>query len=124
MAWIADHFNSWVGSNITHLANASGDTISVAISEDIMTIKKMTNSNIEVENNTNVSKFNIIDRQVFKFPRKNANDYLTAISHNGKIICQNFRIGANKSYIFTKEQILRQKYGDSNLFKDEYGNRY
>jgi hypothetical protein len=124
MAWIADHFNSWVGSNITHLANASGGTILVAISENSMKIKSVSTSYIEFENNNNASKFNILDRQVYKYPRKNANDYLTAVSHNGKTICENFRIGANKSYIFTKEQILRQKYGNSSLFKDEYGNDY
>jgi hypothetical protein len=124
MAWIADQFNSWVGSNKSYLANASGGTILVAICENSMKIKSVSTSNIEFENNTNASKFNILDRQVYKYPRKNANDYLTAISHNGKTICENFRIGANKSYVITKDQILRHKPDDRNFFKDENDNEH
>ena len=33
MAWIANQFNSWLGSNVTHFANATDDEISVTISE-------------------------------------------------------------------------------------------
>jgi isopentenyldiphosphate isomerase len=126
MAWFADEFNAWVGSNVSHFANASGGTISIAICERTMTISEvsMKDLSIKIEKEKNVGKFKITNRQVYKYKRNNAQDYLTVVRHDGVIICENFRIRANASYIITEDEVMRQKYGDSNMFKDENGNIY
>ena len=130
MAWISNHFNAWFGSNISFFANASDGKVLVAISENEMKISKASLSmkngidGVELKSKTNISKFNIPSREFHRFQRKNDNDYLTVISHNGSVICESYRIGANMSYIITNDTIFRQKYGDSNLFRDQYGKEY
>jgi hypothetical protein len=126
MAWIANEFNAWFGSNVTHLANASGGTISIAICENKMKISGISvkDLGIQIENENNVSKFKIKNRDFHKYKRNNSNDYLTVVGNGGEIICENLRIPANESYIITSDQVKRQKYGDSDLFKDEHGNKY
>jgi hypothetical protein len=126
MAWISDKFNAWFGSNVSHFANASGGTISIAISENVVRISEISGKDlgIKIENEKNIGKFKIKNRDFHKYKRNNANDYLTVVGSDGEIICENLRIPANYSYIITKDQVKRQKYGDSDLFKDEYGNKY
>ena len=126
MAWIANEFNAWFGSNVSHFANASGGTISIAICENKMKISGISvkDLGIKIENEINVGKFKIKNRDINKYKRNNANDYLTVVGSDGEIICENLRIPANASYIITKDQIKRQKYGDSDLFKDEFENKY
>jgi hypothetical protein len=69
-------------------------------------------------------KVDIDDGQVFKYKRNSKNDCVTVINSKGKKLCENFRMGKNKSYVITNDHILRQKPGDKNFFKDEYGNEY
>ncbi|CAF0964359.1 unnamed protein product [Brachionus calyciflorus] len=121
MDYLQTTFNSWVGSNLTHLANASGQTVRIIISGDILKIKKISKEGVEFDYNGVVSKFNINHRSFHKLERCKQYEYMTVQKEDGKVIVENYEIGANKSYIILNNEIVRQKYGSNNLFEDIYG---
>lgn len=112
---------SWFGSNITHLANASGQTVRIIISGEIINFKKNLKDGIEFDKNCILSKFHLSDRNFHRLERCKQYEYMTILKNNGEMICENYEIGANKSYIILKDTIVRQKYGSDNLFEDRYG---
>lgn len=126
MAWIQNQFNAWLGSNITFIANATKSDIQVFVSSDEIKIIRIGRDGLDIENKTYESKFWIPSEKFHKIERVNAYDYLTVFNRNKSfVVCENYKMGANKSYIITEDnQIRRQKYGSSNLFEDEYGKDY
>lgn len=114
-------FNSWFGSNVTHIANATGVTISVIISAERIKIKSISKSSIEFDYKGVTSKFNISNRKHHRLERCKQYEYMTIQKSNGDLICENYEIGANKSYIILNDEIVRQKYGSSNFFEDRSG---
>ena len=123
MDYIQTTFNSWLGSNVTHLANASGQTIKVIISAERLKIKNISidSKSLEFDYKDVTSKFNISNRNIHRLERCKQYEYMTIQLLNGDFICENYEIGANKSYIILNNEIVRQKYGSSNLFEDRYG---
>ena len=126
MAWIQNQFNAWLGSNITFIANATKSDIEVFVSSDEIKIIRIGKDSLDIENKTYQSKFWIPSKKFHKIERVNAYDYLTVFNKDkSSLVCENYKMGANKSYIITEDnQIRRQKYGSSNLFEDEYGDDY
>lgn len=126
MAWIQNQFNAWLGSNITFIANATKSDVQVFVSSDEIKVKKISKDGLDVENKTYESKFWIQSGKYHKLERVNAYDYLTVLNRDKSfLVCENYKMGANKSYIITQnDEIRRQKYGSSNLFEDENGNDY
>ncbi len=116
-----------MGSNVTHIANASGERIKVAYSERTMVINQIqiTNNNmmINFENNGSiVTEFDIPNKCFHRYERRNSDHLLTVITFTNSRICENYRLPQNKSYIITRRgEIVQQDEGNSNLFMDRYG---
>ena len=60
-----------------------------------------------------------------KYERNQTYEYISVSTADGKPICTNLETPANKSLIITKDnQVKDQMYGDSNLFRDRYGEEH
>lgn len=117
------------GRNETNVANASDATIKVTLSKGISTVGKLTvgaNPMIAVEMKEKEEKQSIIipPGESHRFDRESLRERMTIEQLNANSIpaCENLPIFTNESYIVTGAGIERQKYGDPNLFVDEYGN--
>lgn len=130
---IRAHFNNNFGSNITHVANAystrENEWIWICFHKDCLALDKIklaVNSSSEVSIEAELKALTSDEwvrvpyRDFHKKTRNTAWIHLTVISHDGKILLQNYEIEANRSFIITKTGSTRaQKYG-GNLWEDEY----
>ena len=136
MQWFQDTFNSYFGSNITYVANAysterdrfvrftwsttrlEADKIEAALNPTDLKVSLET----RWQRVSNAQLLRIPYGRYHKQERRETYAYMTLISDDEVLLTSNYEIGANKSYILTKEgQVVRQKYGSSNLFEDECG---
>lgn len=129
--------NNNFGSNVTHLSNAYPDTL-IAIFHskriDFTVLPHfLVNTGPDVVNRNMVNSV----YQSVRIPfgdthvqhRYTEMEYLTIVPINAQgengFICKNYAIPANWSYIVTKNGgIIRQMYGDSNLWLDELGHSH
>ena len=123
---VGKEFNRTFGSNITHLANAYGQGLSVTFVNRYTRITgiDLSTGHIEFSDENAIStKFYVPNRTVHKYPRSNTDEYMTLVCTNTrKVICENYPVPANKSYIVTQAgAIMEQKYGSSNFFEDVNG---
>ena len=116
--WLRDQFNSWFGSNETHVANAysGSDHIVLLFQSERLTTDQIS-ATIKFLNGTNDSEVKIlvikkIEKQLVRVPfnqvhkqrRRTAYEFLTVFAENREsAICENYRIPANRSYIITNE---------------------
>jgi hypothetical protein len=73
----------------------------------------------------NESLWRVPHRDHHELMRKQASEYLTVVSHDGMILCLNYPVYSNRSFIVTKEAgIKAQKYGSKDFFEDYSGRRH
>ena len=130
--------NTYFGSNLTHISNATGKDLVIGFKFTTVQLENV-NVNAGIENPIeNLSaiikmkfnriswdlKFNLADRAFHQYRRRNSMEYMTVIEESGNVICENYPVEANRSFIVTKDGIKPQKYGSSNFFEDTRGNVY
>jgi len=135
---LSDYFNSWFGSNVTFIANAYSREphryVWVCFHATVLRANM-----IELALQPSIGRVSVEARwkslcndQLIMIPfqehhrqhRRRRETYInmTVISDEGELLFSNFEIRANASYVITRDRrIIRQKYGSSNLFQDEYG---
>ena len=120
MARFGDIFNNIFGSNVTHIANAyktPENFVHIFFHSSKLPSHGKGLSSGETEMIT------ISYMKYYKKERFNALDYCTIKLPSGKVLCSNFELRANKSFIITKNGgIILQRYGSPNFFEDEHGN--
>ena len=135
---ITASFNNTFGSNITYVANAYSrnenewiwvcfHTEKLSVESINLAVNKEDGASIEANlaKSTNHAWVRVPYRDVHKKRRNTCWEYLTVISHNGKVlIAHNYEIEANRSFIVTKQGGLKtQKYG-GDVWEDERGNNH
>ena len=124
-------FNNIFGSNLIHVANAYGREIFVGFTSSVLElteaevnividIMKTSSINVNLKFGFN-STVLIGNRSYHQYRCRTSWEYMTVIADNGVVVCSNYQIAANRSFIVTKDGILPQKYGSDNLFEDTRG---
>jgi len=129
-------FNNVFGSNLTHISNATGNDLvigfmfkTVELQKSIVnvgTVGKNPTADVKLEFdkiNWNF-KFKLANRHFHQYQRRTNLEYMTVIDQSGNLICENYPVEANRSFILTKHGIKPQKYGSSNFFEDTRGTTY
>ena len=125
-------FNNKLGSNLTHIANAYGSDILVSFSGDELNIDYVS-FKTDLENfgidcalgkRNFTSTVRVGPRGVHQYRRDNSWEYMTIVDLNGKFLCNNYRIMANKSFIVTQSGVVAKMPEQNNFFKDHQGNIY
>jgi hypothetical protein len=130
-------FNNTFGSNITHIANgysrAPGEWIWVSFHENPLSLNNLsaTISGREVPTITaewaRVSSSSLIRvayADFHKQRRTSSSERITVISHDGRLLVQNYHIIANRSFIIDRNGSPKcQKYGGG-IWVDEQDNNH
>jgi hypothetical protein len=135
--WLYSQFNKLVsqGTNLTHIANAysknSDDWIWICCQKDELepakverVLKPPPDVSVESNWNTNMNAplWKIPYRDHHQLSRTEPIEYLTVVSHDGKLLYLNYKILSNRSFIVTKDGGLKpQKYASWNFFQDHCG---
>ena len=135
--WWRNKGNSWFGSNVTYVANAypSAKYVWLLFHNKTLTLTNVSLSgsarefdikiDTKVENEKVTEKVRIPYKDFHKKQRKTSDEYITILAKDKDgedvKICENYCIGANRSFIITKEGGLKpQKYG-GDIWTDESG---
>jgi hypothetical protein len=109
MEYLRSLFNATFGSNITHLANASGGQVTAYIQCEQINITRIDVNNEKVnvvfERAANRSMFLLGDRKYHRYERLQCLEYLTVVDSIGNKICENYQMYANKSFIILADGI-------------------
>lgn len=130
--WWRDQFNSWFGSNETHVANAysHSDCIWLCFQREKLTIDQVsinTNSSSVILNNKKMKEqlLKVPFNEVHKQRRYTSSEFLTVFAkdlHGNVItICENYEIPANRSYIVTDRGGIKESVYGGNLWEDYDG---
>ena len=131
-------YNSWFGSNLTHISNATGKDLVIGFKFTTIQLENINanaglknpivDSSAQIQINFNrISwdfKFHLANRGFHQYRRRYTMEYMTIIDKSGIVLCENYPVEANRSFIITKDGIKPQKYGSSNFFEDTRGNIY
>jgi hypothetical protein len=116
---IRDAFNNNLGSNTTYIANKYPKNAQVIISNGTINIKEFEIHKdgvlkLKLESGTIDEQFEVPSGSYHKKERYNARDHLTIITNDNKVVCKNYTMPANQSYIVSKNgELKRSKYGGS-----------
>jgi len=131
---ITNHFNNWLGSNVTYVANAHStsedewiwicfhtNVLSLEIIRSAITMKPNNSIEDNWKHETSHKLLKVSYHKSHKQTRSTAWEYLTIISHDQRWLIPNYVIDANRSFIVTRQRkIMPQKYG-GNIWEDENG---
>lgn len=126
--WLTDAAAAFGGRNETNVANATDEPIRVTVSEKEIHID---NANVSSDGQISVNlkeeeqqqSVTIQPGETHRFDRDNTRDRMTVEKPDSDTTpIENMPIPTNQSYIVTDTGIVRQDYGNPNLFEDEHGN--
>ncbi|CAG0879060.1 unnamed protein product [Darwinula stevensoni] len=138
------HFNDYLGSNVTHVANAYSrskderlwlcyQTEELELKALQLELKALQISaaasgepilKADWQKSTKSSWQSIAYRDFVKIRRNNAFCYLTVVTHDNKLLFQNHEVDANRSIIIDSNGTIKpQKYGGP-IWEDEGGKNH